>query len=403
MARSIPALVNPSLLVWAREEAGYSLKTAAEKIRMPLEKLGSWESGEAKPTLRQAEKMAKLYNRPFSVFCLPNPPQTTPLAAEYRRLPNVNPGSESPELRLAVRQMIYRRKIAIALSEELGDKLEDFSYNVSLYSNPEEMAGKLREKLDISVETQLAWSNEFIAWHAWRVAVEKLGVLVFQFGKVNLEEVRGLSLLEFPLPVIGINSSEIPASKPFSLIHELVHIMLANADEEKPALMEKRSEQAWAKVERFAEAVAGAVLAPADSLLNEEVIKHRATSSDWSIHEVRRLSRRYKMTPTAMITRLLFIKQCSPTAYRRWTLAWGEYLKEHPPKKGGGIATPSQKALNRNGRSFTRLVLEAFTLDRITSLNASRYLGLNFPHIENLRRDLAISGRFDAIYEGSKK
>lgn len=241
------------------------------------------------------------------------------------------------------------------------------------------------------------------SWHAWRAAVEELGVLVFQFGKVNLEEVRGLSLLEFPLPVIGINSNEIPASKPFSLIHELVHIMLANADEEKPALMEERSDQEWKKVERFAESVAGAVLAPAESLLNEEAIRCRATSGDWSINEVRKLARRYKMTPTAMITRLLVIKKCSPAAYRRWTLAWGEYLKEHTPKKGGGIATPSQKALNRNGRSFTRLVLEAFTLDRITSLDASRYLGLNFPHIENLRRDLAISGRFDATYEDSKK
>jgi len=30
----IPALVNPPLLVWAREEAGYSLEDAAETARL---------------------------------------------------------------------------------------------------------------------------------------------------------------------------------------------------------------------------------------------------------------------------------------------------------------------------------------------------------------------------------
>ena len=53
-------------------------------------------------------------------FFLPTPPQLTPLAAEYRRLPGVTPGHESPPLRLAVRQMVSRRESALALLEELG-------------------------------------------------------------------------------------------------------------------------------------------------------------------------------------------------------------------------------------------------------------------------------------------
>ncbi len=44
----------------------------------------------------------------------------------------------------------------------------------------------------------------------WRAAVEQLGVLVFQFPKVELTDVRGLSLLRFPLPVVGVSSKEQP-------------------------------------------------------------------------------------------------------------------------------------------------------------------------------------------------
>ena len=97
------------MLTWAREEAGYpSVERAAEGIGFPA-KLHAWEQGDALPTLRQAEKLAKKYHRSFSVFLLSQPPQTTLLAAEYRRLPGVIPGAESPELRLAIRTMMRRR------------------------------------------------------------------------------------------------------------------------------------------------------------------------------------------------------------------------------------------------------------------------------------------------------
>lgn len=62
-----------------------------------------------------------------SVFTLSEPPKTTPLATEYRRLPNVTPGKESPELRFALRDLLYRRQVALELFEEIGELPEKFS------------------------------------------------------------------------------------------------------------------------------------------------------------------------------------------------------------------------------------------------------------------------------------
>lgn len=103
MPASIPAEVTPSVLEWARKEAGLPPERVAKRTGVSPERLLAWERGEAKPTVRQAQTLAKFYHRSLSAFFLPQPPSLPPLAAEYRRLPGIAPGTESPELRLAIR------------------------------------------------------------------------------------------------------------------------------------------------------------------------------------------------------------------------------------------------------------------------------------------------------------
>src|SRR5579862_7232876 len=98
MPATLTALVNPPLLVWARKESGYAVEPVANRLNVKPERLLAWEQGESKPTVRQAQALAKFYHRPFGTFFLPQPPSLPPLAAEYRRLPGVRPGVESPEL-----------------------------------------------------------------------------------------------------------------------------------------------------------------------------------------------------------------------------------------------------------------------------------------------------------------
>ena len=45
---------------------------------------------------------------------------------------------------------------------------------------------------------------------------------------------------------------------------------------------------------------------------------------------------------------------------------------------------PVEKAVNRAGRPFATLVLEALAANRITSVDASRFLDLKFEHFEKL-------------------
>ena len=156
--------VNHEIVRWAREESGYGRDRVAARLKVKEERVRSWESGERQPTQRQLESLAHFLHRPFGIFFLARPPRLAPLAAEYRRLPGVEAGHESPELRLALRQMIGRRERAVELMEELGETVPRFTLRARLSESPEDVGLRLRAASGISLEVQRGWTS---AWRAW--------------------------------------------------------------------------------------------------------------------------------------------------------------------------------------------------------------------------------------------
>ena len=398
MRTSTPALVNPTVLTWARQESGYPPEPVARRLNVKLERLLAWERGELKPTVRQAQDLAKFYRRPFGVFFLPQPPALPPLAAEYRRLPGVRPGVESPEFRLALRVMSQRREVALELSEELGVRVEDFGFTAHLSETTAAVGARLREALGITADEQLGWTSDWQAWRRWREAVETAGVLVFQFPKVSLAQARGVTLFKFPLPAIGINSKESsPGARSFTLLHELTHLALAVGNEERAALRETRDDAGWLEVERFAEEAASAALIPSE-MLSAFLQKMNVSPDGWDLALMRSLASKFNTTPLAMATRLRAVGTLSWNGYNRWKTEWNRYLDSLPKRKG--FALPVDKTLGRSGRPFAQLVLEALDMNRITAVQASRYLDLRFDHFDKLRNELRMepmrpAGNFD--------
>lgn len=392
-----PVPVTPAVLLWARTESGYSLERAAEKLAVKAERLADWESGERQPTMRQIETLAKVYHRPLSLFFQPKPPTLPPLAAEYRRLPGIVPGEESPELRLAIRKMSARRETMIQLLVELGEATPVFDLVAHLSEPPATVAGRLRMALAVDPATQHDWANEWQAWAAWRGAVERIGVLVFQFSKVPLAEARGLALLRTPLPVAAVNPKEIPEARAYTLIHEVVHLMLAAGKEEVAAARETRDNDAWAAVERFAEETASHTLVP-EPMLAQEIRGGSFPRNGWDIGDVRSLARRFRITPLAMATRLRASGYFNWEHYHSWKRGWESYISTLKPR-ASGFAHPIDLTLGRAGRPFTRTVLEALEANRITPVNAARYLDLKFEHFEKLKAALTQRPGAEAVDE----
>lgn len=389
MAATTPVPVNSALIAWARRESGYSVEAVARRVGVKPARLEAWEAGERQPTARQVGLLARALHRPLSVFYLPRPPRVPELARQYRRLPGVAPGEESPELRLALRRMLARREDWLNLAGELGREAADFRLRAHLREEPRAVGTRLRTALGVDSDMQRGWPNAWRAWAGWREAAEQAGALVFVFGGVGLEEARGLALPQAVRPVAAVNSKEGPESKSYTMLHELVHLMLAAAREEAPAMEEKRSAPEWSRVERFAEVAASHALVEEDALRAAAGATGRV--AHWDVQGVQRLARGFRVSPLAMATRLRESGFMNWEGYGRWRKQWEAHVAALPPR-AGGFATPAEKAVSRGGRSFAQLVLEALAADRITSLDAARYLDLRFEHFGELREVLAQSG-----------
>ena len=111
------------------------------------------------------------------------------------------------------------------LFEELDETPPAFSLSGQLHEPPATLAERAREALSISVAEQLAWPNQYEALRSWKSAVEGLGILVFQIPAIDIGVMRGFSIAEMPLPVVGINRGESPRARIFSIMHELTHQM----------------------------------------------------------------------------------------------------------------------------------------------------------------------------------
>ena len=217
MSRSIPALVKPELLVWARSSAGLSLDSAADLARIDSTTLGEWESGHDLPSISELRRLGEIYKRPIAVFFLAEPPKKFDAQREFRRLAGVLPGKETPEFLQALRWTLFRREAAMEVYRLSGEVPASLSASLDPHADPEVAGQQVRELLGISWDAQLEWQSPHEALNTWRVAMEARGVLVFQTSDVALAEMRGTCIPDEPLPAILLNGKDAPQGRIFFL------------------------------------------------------------------------------------------------------------------------------------------------------------------------------------------
>lgn len=191
MASRIEARVNPALLIWARETAGFSAGAAADRLKVPVDRLEAWELGDARPSLPQLRKVAQLYRRPLAAFYLPRPPAAEEPVHDFRRVHGQVVGRTSPDLLLAIRRCRERREIALDLYEQLDAEPTPLDLTLSLRDDPEAVSGRIRKLLDISFDVQRSWQDQYEAFRQWRTRLESVGALAFQATDVEIAEARG--------------------------------------------------------------------------------------------------------------------------------------------------------------------------------------------------------------------
>lgn len=146
MAKSIPAIVTPEVLQWARNLDRITVEEIAQIMKVDVTKILAWESGSEYPTLLQAKYLAKQYRVSFAYFFLPDAPQKVKRIekVDYRTLGNWGVNSTSREMRWFLRDIEERRDTMLDLYKEAEMRPRAFTLKLSLETTEEAFAAEIR-------------------------------------------------------------------------------------------------------------------------------------------------------------------------------------------------------------------------------------------------------------------
>ena len=220
--------INPAMLRWARERAGYSVEEVARRRRVSSERVKEWEIGKSFPTWKQLEQLAHQdYHRGTVLFLLNDPPEEKTVAEHFPRLPAKALIDLYPDTLYAVRQARIRQD---DLAELLGPDgtgersiLRDLRGEVD-GGNPSKLAVLVGEYLGVDLNDPDGFSNRIYTFEDFRNRIENTGVWVFK-RSFRQKDVAGLCLGDDVYPVIYVGNGLDKEREIFALFNELAHLL----------------------------------------------------------------------------------------------------------------------------------------------------------------------------------
>jgi Zn-dependent peptidase ImmA (M78 family)/DNA-binding XRE family transcriptional regulator len=391
----IKAFVKPELLAWARERAKVKIDDAAKAVNVSPERIEQWETGADAPTVNQLRGLAKKYHFPLAVFYLPEPPVDFAPLRDFRRLPNFEDGTISPNLAFHIRNAHERREVALELNDELRDEPQTFALKTALKDDPEDVGQKIRDFLGIEDEAQKKAAHAGRPFDFWRRKMEEHDILVFVVSgphySVELLEMRGFAIAKPQLPVIVVNGKDYSqGGRAFTLLHELTHILLGESAISNGSVDNLNDTAEEQRIERFCDAVAAAALMPRRLLLSFPNVE-KSSTREWNDDELRKIAQAIGVSRHALLLRFVTIKRATWDYYKTQRARFDEEARNaaekaaQQPKKTVAIPRPTL-VMSQNGRGYTRLVFRGYYEQRITLNDVSNYLGAKVKYIPDLER-----------------
>lgn len=369
------AIINPAMMKWAREYAGFTNGYEEQLSEDFKKKCESWEKGDSYPTWNQLREASKKYHVPTAFFFMECSPEldNLPEIINYRRF-DVDSIYEnnSPKLINNIRKSENKREIYIELLYDLNEEITEFEIP-NLEKDKKIFANYIRKVLDVSLDTQKSWykeSKHYNFLNKWKeILNEKMGVLIFETDGVLLEEMRALCIFHKRIPIILLNGKDSVNGRIFSLFHELTHLLLGNSaicgDDENN------------KEEIFCNAVAGEFLVPEDDLINN-ISPGIAVLSYKSLRHLYNL---YGVSEHVIVRRLLDTNQITRNDYVSHITNYEEHSSSSTSSSGNYL----NNMIKYNSKAYYSLVLDAYDLGVINSLEFSKFTELGKNQIPKLQ------------------
>jgi Zn-dependent peptidase ImmA (M78 family)/transcriptional regulator with XRE-family HTH domain len=394
VAASIPALVEPAVLRWARETIGLSEVAAARKLGLPDDRVARWESGEAQPTIVQLRKAAEIYNRALGVFFLASPPADFDTLRDFRRVEGSPEGEWSPDLHREYRRALAQRTNILELFE-LEDTQPATGWRILIAKGDDTTLATTARATLLRISPlpfPRPGGTPYQHLNTWVSALEEAGVLVMATagGRVSVTEMRAFSLYYDQLPVVVVNGSDSPRGRLFSLLHEYAHLLLHTGGL-CDLVTDTKATSPNRALEARCNALAADILMPARAVLAQpDVVARRQHPTSWDYPALRTAAAPYGVSAEAFLRRLVTLGQVDMAFYQARRTEFLAAYEADEAKTGPGGGNWYRTTARDLGKGYVRHVTGAHRRRVINSYTAASYLNVKVGQLDRLAAAAAV-------------
>ncbi len=372
MQKPIPANINPKMLRWMRESSNLTIEEIIKKTKVKKSILLEAEEKNSLLTIKELRKLAQIYNRPLASFYLDELPEEKTLP-DFRTKLNKKIDLHN-ELQTIIREHEDKKRFAEELfNNERMEKNYSFIGRFNEENSNIDISKYILDLLNIK-RNDLNNKKDNEVLNIWKEKVESIGILVFQFQKVNESITRGFSISDPPMPIIVLNQKDSYYARVLTLIHELAHIIL-----NKSGLCDSNEQIGqMTSIEAKCNAVASLTIVPKEEF-NEQIKNFKEIEKEITL-VLDTLSKYFKVSWSVILIRLkeeglitqkLFMEKINK-----------QLIRKKKDKTSGG--NYNRLLLSSTSTTYYRMVLKALKSDKITFYDAMNYLHVSFKVMKNL-------------------
>jgi len=359
--------VRPEMLRWARERA----KLTIPHLERPFPKIERWEKGEASPTLKQLERLAKATHVPIGYLFLTEPPIERIPIPDFRTMEPGLRKEPSPNLLEMLYVCQQRQAWYRDFAKAAGEEPPGFVGSATILDSVEAVALKMRQTLNFDLDARRACPSWTEALRQFIAQADAAGALIMCSGvvlnnnrrRLDPMEFRGFVMADDLAPLVFINGADTKAAQMFTLAHELAHLWLGQSalSDAGPSKLPDH------QIERWCNRVAAELLVPISVIQSE--IRHEGELGE----EIARLARYFKVSTLVILRRIYDIGVLSREEFGEAYESELRRLRALPKGKGGDFyLTQAARVSKRFARGLVESALEGQTLFR----DAFRLLGI---------------------------
>ncbi len=373
--------IEPTVLKWARESIGLNIDEVVKKLKgVTTTTIEEWEkkNGKANLAFVQIEKLSTIYKRPLSAFLLSAPPKEAPLPKDFRTFSSDEKKPLHSKTYLAIRKARRFQYSIIELVKELDKSSKKLSIKADLSVNPEILAEKIREQLEVKNFFSFTSFNKEAVLDEWIKILENNGILVSQISITKNKEIRGFSLINGDIPLIVLKRADATAAKIFTLFHELAHILLKEG-----GICDLRESDI--SHEKFCNHFAGAFLVPKNELLNHSVVKANKQIGEWPESLLADIAQDFKVSREVILRRLWILGLTTKEYYLYKHKEWESEYKE-PFRRGK--RNEIKICIQERGKRYISMAFDAYERKKIDRMVLSDYLGVTSDKISKIKESI---------------